>query len=285
MNEVFAPLETEFVEQQRKHLEMIVLFVADHVNHTVNREIAVAQLGRAYVLGHIHARAVGAEQQLVVKTVGSEVGPYRTVLLAVHYTLFKASEHQVLAFKISVRLVIYLVEVHAHASVSLVEAGIHPLVHHLPQRPHLLVALFPAAEHLAGLLHQRTQLLGFLLFNLLLLHDGFHLILEMLVESHIEIAYEVVALLPGRFRSSAFAPLFPGKHRLAYVYAAVVDDICLDHPVAVGLKNLRHGISEKIVAHMAKMERLVGVWRRILHHDERRILRGLTEAETVVSCD
>ncbi len=69
------------------------------------------------------------------------------------------------------------------------------------------------------------------------------------------------------------------------MYATVVDDIGLDHPVAVGLKNLRHGISEKIVAHMAKMERLVGVWRRILHHDERRILRGLTEAETVVRCD
>ena len=58
MNEVFAPFEAQAVEQQRQHLEMIVLLITHHIDHLVYGIILEAQLGRAYILGHVDRRAV-----------------------------------------------------------------------------------------------------------------------------------------------------------------------------------------------------------------------------------
>ncbi len=132
---------------------MIVLLVAYHVNHLVDGEVLIAELGCAYVLGHVDRCSVTAQQQLVVKAVGGEVGPHRAIVLAEHYTFFQALKHFFLAFKVGVALVIYLVEVHTHAAVGLVEPGIHPGIHHLPDTAHLRVLVFPTHQHAAGLLH------------------------------------------------------------------------------------------------------------------------------------
>ena len=68
MNQISSPLETETVEQNRKHLEMIILFIAHNINHTVDGIIAESQLGRSDVLRHIHRCSVGAEQQFLVES-------------------------------------------------------------------------------------------------------------------------------------------------------------------------------------------------------------------------
>ena len=91
----------------------------------------------------------------------------------------------------------------------------------------------------------------------------------MLVKEHIEVTDEVVAFLSGRLGSHAFAPLLPGEHRLAYVYASVVDDVGLDHAVAAGLEYLGEAESEQVVTDMAQVEGFVGVGRRVFNHHER----------------
>ena len=58
--ELLAPLEAEAVEQDRKHLEVVVLLVAHDVYHLVDGEVVEAHLGCADVLSHVHAGAVAA---------------------------------------------------------------------------------------------------------------------------------------------------------------------------------------------------------------------------------
>ena len=105
---------------------MIVLFVSDNIYHLVNGIVAETQFGCAYVLGHVHGGAVTAEQQLVVKSGISEVCPYRTVVLAVHYAFFKTFKHFFLAFKIGLAFVIDFIEIHTHPAVGFVKTGIYP---------------------------------------------------------------------------------------------------------------------------------------------------------------
>ena len=58
------------------------------------------------------------------------------------------------------------------------------------------------------------------------------------------------------------------------MYAAVVDDVGLDHAVAVGGDNLCQGVAQEVVAHVSQVEGLVGVGRRILYHHQGRLRRG-----------
>ena len=53
MSKILAPSESETIEKQRQHLEMIVLLVAHHIYHAVDRIVAVAEFRSADVLGHI----------------------------------------------------------------------------------------------------------------------------------------------------------------------------------------------------------------------------------------
>ena len=105
---------------------MVFLLVAHYIHHLVDGVVLVAQLGGTYVLCHIYRCAVGAEQQLLVESVAGEVSPYRTVLTTIEQTLFESAQHLLFAFKISLRLVVYLIEADAHTAVGLIEAGIHP---------------------------------------------------------------------------------------------------------------------------------------------------------------
>ena len=65
------------------------------------------------------------------------------------------------------------------------------------------------------------------------------LCLVVLVESHVVVADEVVALLARRLRSLAVAPLLPCQHRLADMDTAVVHDVSLNNLVAIGCNDAR----------------------------------------------
>ena len=53
VNQFLAPLEAQSIEQQREHLEMVVLLVAHHIYHLVNRIVLETHLRRSDVLSHI----------------------------------------------------------------------------------------------------------------------------------------------------------------------------------------------------------------------------------------
>ncbi len=277
MDEVLAPFEAELVEQEREHLEMVVLFVADDVNHLVDGIVGKAHLGGADVLGHVDRCAVAAQEQLVVEAVGGEVGPYRAVFLAVHDAFFKAFKHLFLAFEIGLRFVVDFVEVDAHAAVCLAETGVYPRVHGFPQGAHVLVAGFPAAQHVACLGHEGRGGFGLFLGHALF-HERDELGAVVLVKGDVVVADEVVALDAGALGSGALAPFLPCEHGFADVYAAVVDDVCLHHAVAAGLENLGEGIAQQVVAHVAQVEGFVGVGRRVFDHHQGRLVGGLFQS-------
>ena len=213
----------------------------------------------------------------MVESVGGQVGPHRSVVLAVHLAGGEPFEHLLLAFEVGLALVVDLVEAHSHAAVGLVESVVDPAVHRLPEGAHLGIPGFPFAQHGAGLLHQGRCGFGLLLGHAFL-HEVGHFGLEMLVEEHVEVADEMVALLAGLLGGDTVAPLLPGEHRLADVYAAVVDDVGLHHAVAARGEYLREAPSEQYVAEVAQVEGPVGVGRGVLHHDERTVGRGLADA-------
>ena len=61
--------------------------------------------------------------------------------------------------------------------------------------------------------------------------------------------------------------------------ASVVHNIRLHHLVTVGFQDAGERITEKVVAHMPEMQRLVGVRRRIFHHHEVGIFVGGSDSE------
>ena len=69
----------------------------------------------------------------------------------------------------------------------------------------------------------------------------------------------MVALLAGRLRCLAIDGLQPGKHRLADMDAAVIDQCHLHDIVSAGLQQPGNGVSQEIVPDMAEVKRLVGV--------------------------
>ena len=245
MYEFLAPFESEAVEKDGEHLEMVVLLVAHHIYHLVDREVLETHLGSADVLCHIHRCAVGAQQQFLVESLAGKVSPHRVVLVSLEESLGESFLHLCLSLEVSFRLIVYLVEAHSKSLVSLVEAGIHPVVHFLPQGAHLRVVILPLDEHVVCLLDERSLFLGFLLslflaqtFGDILRSELLHLFAVVLVESHIVVADEVVAFLSACLGCFPVAIFQPCEHRLADVYSAVVDDVCLHHFVAVSLHNL-----------------------------------------------
>ena len=124
---------------------------------------------------------------------------------------------------------------------------------------------------------------GCFLFGLLLVHALCHelpdFLTVVLVEGNVVVSDEVVAFLAGGLWCLSVSPLEPCEHRLADVYASVVDDVGLDHAVSVGLHDLCECPSQQVVADVAEVERLVGVGRGVFHHDERTIIADGLEAE------
>ena len=112
---------------------MVVLLVAYDVNHFVNGEVAETELGGTDVLRHVHGGAVGAEQELLVKSLGGEVGPDGTVFLAEKDAFPQTFFDLFLAFQVGIALVVNLVEADTECLVGFVEAGVNPLVHLAPK--------------------------------------------------------------------------------------------------------------------------------------------------------
>ena len=268
VDKALAPLETEFVQQDREYLEVVVLLVAHDVDHLVDGEVGKAKFGGADILSHIDGSAIGTEKQFVVESLTGEVGPHGAILLAVEESLLQSLHHLFLTFEVGVRLVVNLVEADAHHLVRLVETGIYPVVHALPEAAHFGVASFPLHQHLAGFLHQRTFGFSFclgLLFTHAFGHETghqfLHFSLVVFVECHIIVANQVVALLAGRFGSFALTVLQPGQHALADVDTTVVHDVGLHHAVTVGRHNIGQRVAQEVVAHVSEVEGLIGVGR------------------------
>ena len=104
----------------------------------------------------------------------------------------------------------------------------------------------------------------------------------MLVKQHVEVADQMVALLSGLLGSHAFAPFLPCEHRLADVYAAVVDDVGLHHTVAAGAEYARQAVAEQVVAHVAQVRGLLVLGDEYSHHGQWAVGAGLLEAEVAV---
>ena len=86
MYEFLAKRKTETVKKDRQHFEMVLLFVADHIDHLIDGVVLEPQLGSTYILRHIDRCAVRTEQQFLIQTVLGEVSPDGTVLTAVELT-------------------------------------------------------------------------------------------------------------------------------------------------------------------------------------------------------
>ena len=100
MHQVLAPLESQTVKQYGKHLEVVVLLIAHHVNHAVNGVILKTQLGCTYILGHVDRCTVTAQQQFLVQSVLGQVSPYGAVLLTEEKPLLKALHHGFLTLQV-----------------------------------------------------------------------------------------------------------------------------------------------------------------------------------------
>ncbi len=206
-----GPGETQLTEDELQHLEMIVLLVAHHVDHLVETVFVVTLLGGTQVLRHIDRRAVAAQQQLLVEAVACQVAPDRTVVAAVEHALGQTFLHERLAVLVGLGFVIDAVERDAEAAVGLVETGVNPAVHLLPERADFRIALLPFHEHCLRLAKDRRILFG--LFGIHpAVHQFLHFGLEQVVELHIVVAHEMVALLPRGLRRLAVAALEPGQH-------------------------------------------------------------------------
>ncbi len=277
MNQILAPLEAELVKQDRKHLEMIVLFVTHYINHLVNGIIGKTEFSCADVLRHVNRCAVTTEKQLMVQPFSSQVSPHRAVFLLEEETFLQSFHHFLFSFKIGVGFIIYLVEADTHLLVGFIETGIYPVVHHLPQSAYFRVTCFPLHKHFTGFLHQwgssfRFRLRLFIIHSLCCIssHQFLNFRLIMLIERYIIITYQMVAFLAGSLRSFTVAVFLPCQHGFTDMDATVVNDIGLYHLVAVCSHNVSQCVTQKVVTHVSQVKRLVRIRRRIFNHHQRR---------------
>ena len=76
------------------------MFVANDVDHLVDGVVFISKFCGSYVLGHVDAGAVAAQEQFLVEAFGAEVGPYRAVGAAVEYAFVEPFHHFLLAFEV-----------------------------------------------------------------------------------------------------------------------------------------------------------------------------------------
>ena len=132
MNQFFSEWEAKAIQENREHLEVILLLITHHIDHFVYRIVLKTQFGGTDILGHIDGRAIGAEQQFLIQTVLGKIRPNRPVFAAVESTGSETFLHFRFTLKIGIGFVVYLIERNAHAAVSLIKTGIDPFVHSCP---------------------------------------------------------------------------------------------------------------------------------------------------------
>ena len=237
MDKILAPLESQLIQQDAQYLEVVVLLVADNVNHLVNGEVLESELCGADVLGHVNRSAVAAQKQFLVQSFGSEVCPYRAVFTTIEKSFFKSFFHLFPAFEIGFAFVVDFVKSNAQGLVCFIETGINPVVHALPEAAHFGVVLLPFYQHVMCFLDEGSLLLGGFFVHAFF-HQFLYLLAVVLVKGHIIVSNQVVALLAAAFGCFAVAVVLPCQHALADVDSAVVNDVGLDNLVSVGLHDV-----------------------------------------------
>ena len=210
---------------------MVLLLIAYDIDHLINGVLVEAHLRRTDILRDVYRGAIRAEEDLTVKTFVSEVGPYRSVRILDELAFLQTTQDFFLTEEVGLRLVVDLVEANAHTLVGLVEASIDPGVHHAPEAADLFIAILPAAEHSASVSHQRRSCFSFFL-GLAFVHESRKLGLVVLVKENVEVADQVVTLLPRALGRRTITPALPSEHGLTDVDPAVVDDVGLEDAVA-----------------------------------------------------
>ena len=192
MHQALAPLKSEFIQQDRQYLEVIVLLVTYHVDHFVDGIIGKTQLSRTDVLSHVYRSSIAAKQQFVIQSFGCQVSPDRTVFLLEEETFLKAFHHFLFAFQVCIGFIIDFIETDSHLTVRFIKTGVYPVIHHLPKRTHFRITGFPFHQHLTRFIHQRGGS-----FRLFLRHAFLHQLcyfsFVMLIESDIIITYQMIA--------------------------------------------------------------------------------------------
>ena len=220
MEYLIRPVEPELFENQLEHLEMVILLIAHHIYVRIQLVFRESAFCGTEILGNIHRCTIGAEKQFAVKSVGGKVTPYRPVRIFYKDSHIQASLYEFLTEKISIVLIISLVEGDTKSLVGLLESGKHPLVHHLPESSYLRVAFFPFHKHLMHVIHD-----GRIFF--------FHL-----GKLHIAVTYQMIAFFASTFRRSSVKTLFPRIHGLADMYSAVVYKRGFDNVITCGRKQI-----------------------------------------------
>lgn len=72
---------------------MVVLFVADYINHFVDGVVLETQFGCTDVLSHVHTGTVGTEQKLFVQSVLGQVSPNGAVFFFEEQIVFQSFQY------------------------------------------------------------------------------------------------------------------------------------------------------------------------------------------------
>ncbi len=238
---------------------MVLLLTANNINHLVKIPVIVSAYGSSYVLRYINGSSVLAEQNLELVSAFlafsysfRNIYANRTVFCLKEQPLFKTFGNNFFSEQIGVAFIIELVKRYAGTVVSSPDSVKSPAVHCFPKLVNFGVTGFPFYEHFFRLFGS---------FGM----SGFGLIFfafQILVKFHIALTYKMVAFHSEFFRRIAvcFVEKLIGKHRLADMNTAVVYYVYLEHIGTGGFKNARNGFTERVVAQMTEMKRLVCIW-------------------------
>ena len=100
MDQILSPLEAEAVQQNGQHLEMVILFIAYHINHLVDRIILKTQFGCSDILGHIDGCTILTKQKFFIKSLIGQIGPNRPIIMTNKETFFQSALYFCLSYQI-----------------------------------------------------------------------------------------------------------------------------------------------------------------------------------------
>ena len=274
MDEFFAEGESEAVEQDGQHFEVVLLFVTHHVDHLINRIILKTQFGRSDILRHIDRSTIGAKEELLIQSVFGKISPNRPIFATIERTTYQPLFYFGFALEIGVRFVIYLIKRNAHALIGLIKTGVYPAIHLRPKSAHFGIVRFPFTKHFLRFEHERRfAFRGLLIFACG--HEFGYLRFVFFIETNVVIADEVIAFLTGRFGRLAIPIFEPCEHGFADMNASIVDDIGLHNLPSIRLLDTRDGIAEEVITYVTKVQRLIRIRRTIFDHHELMTIRLL----------